>query len=556
MTARRSRCWSQLPCEEPPKKKRAVDILVDSDLSVRQLEKVLNKLDFEGDCDRKRIAKEIDAELNHHTPAGPLLMQTQIPLEDNSTYTWHHVNPMAFLYHLCTLSGAQSDLLRSCTATGPANLVLYHDESSTGNVLHPDHPREMVNFYWSFKELPPWYKSRKLGWYAYGFLPSKIVAEACGGLSSICGRVVKNFFGGQRSLTGGIMLPGRDDKFAFKAVMGFFVMDEKAHKVMWSVKGASGAKCCFNCKNIIRCEASKVQGHAYLRHVSCHNPGEWDQHTAKSFLEMADKLQLCAVMRPKELEREETTLGLKYDPLALPWNLEVREWCNPITCGYWDAYHVFLCSGGLAQFHLNAFILELEAHSVDAWTLDDFQKHIVWPKSLQHDFPKEFFNSRTVRSADAHIKAFAKETLCAVYVVVMFIKLILQKREPPVMVEHCRCFLMLGEILSIFELGDRAVQRVHKLRRVVSEHQELYKTLYGIKLGSKPRNHYAFHVVDQLSVFQMLAHTCAQERQHKIVNNKSRNCTGPKNHAAILKRFLLEQFKKLVVEFGHPGVLH
>ena len=104
---------------------------------------------------------------------------------------------------------------------------------------------------------------------------------------------------------------------------------------------------------------------------------------------------------------------------------------------------------------------------------------------------------------------------------------------------------MLGEILSIFELGDRAVQRVHKLRRVVSEHQELYKTLYGLKLGSKPKNHYAFHVVDQLSVFQMFAHTCAQERQHKIVNNKSRNCTGPKSHAAILKRFLLEQFKSL-----------
>ena len=91
--------------------------------------------------------------------------------------------------------------------------------------------------------------------------------------------------------------------------------------------------------------------------------------------------------------------------------------------------------------------------------------------------------------------------------------------------EHCRCFLMLAEILSIFELGDRAVQRVHKLRRVVSEHQELYKTLYGIKLGSKPKNHYAFHVVNQLSVFQMFIHTCAQERQHKIVNNKSRNST-------------------------------
>ena len=161
-----------------------------------------------------RIAKEIDAELNRHTPVGPLLMQTQIPLVDNSTYTWHHVNPMAFLYHLCTLSGSQSDFLRSCTATGPANLVLYHDESSTGNILHPDSPREMVNVYWRFKKFPPWYKSRKLGWYAYGFLPSSVVDEACGGLSSICGRVVAGFFGGQTSLTRGIMLPGRDGNFA------------------------------------------------------------------------------------------------------------------------------------------------------------------------------------------------------------------------------------------------------------------------------------------------------------------------------------------------------
>ena len=90
----------------------------------------------------------------------------------------------------------------------------HHDESSAGNVLHPDSPREMVNFYWSFKELPPWYKSRKLGWYAYGLLPSSVVDQACGGLSSICGRVVAGFFGGQTSLTRGIMLPGRDGNFA------------------------------------------------------------------------------------------------------------------------------------------------------------------------------------------------------------------------------------------------------------------------------------------------------------------------------------------------------
>ena len=87
-------------------------------------------------------------------------------------------------------------------------------------------------------------------------------------------------------------------------MLGFFVMDEKAHKLMWSVKGASSAKCCFNCKNIVRCEASKIQGHAYLRHVSSHNPGEWHLDTVESFVDMADKLQLCAVMRPKELERQ------------------------------------------------------------------------------------------------------------------------------------------------------------------------------------------------------------------------------------------------------------
>ena len=136
---------------------------------------------------------------------------------------------LVFLYHLCTLYGSQSDFLRSCT---------------TGNILHPDSPREMVNVYWRFKEFPPWYKSRKLGWYAYGFLPSSVVDKACGGLSSICGRVVAGFFGGQTSLTRGIMLPGRDGNVAVNAVLGFFVMDEKAHKLTWSVKGASGAKCC------------------------------------------------------------------------------------------------------------------------------------------------------------------------------------------------------------------------------------------------------------------------------------------------------------------------
>ena len=51
------------------------------------------------------------------------------------------------------------------------------------------------------------------------------------------------------------------------------------------------------------------------------------------------------------------------------------------------------------------------------------------------------------------------------------------------------------------------------------------------------------HSID--SIFQIFARTCAQERQHKIVNSKARNCTSPKSHAGVLKRFLLEQFKSL-----------
>ena len=109
-------------------------------------------------------------------------------LTKQSDYSaWQDSSTLVFLYHLCTLYVSQSDFLRSCT---------------TGNI----------------QKFPPWYKS--LGWYEYGFLPSSVADKACGGLSSICGRVVAGFFGGQTSLTRGIVLPGRDGNFAFNDALG------------------------------------------------------------------------------------------------------------------------------------------------------------------------------------------------------------------------------------------------------------------------------------------------------------------------------------------------
>ena len=198
-----------------------------------------------GERELKAIAHEA---VDIHTPVGDLMASMEVALDDGSTYVWHYINPLALLFQLCVLNSSFAHMMASAVAQGPARLAMYTDGTAHGNALHPDLPREMLCFYFSFKEFPRWWRSKAWGWLPFGFFPTKF--DVIGGPSKLLSRVLHQFFAGMFNLVRGISLPLGAIRFTFQAVFYVIIQDEKAHKESFDLKGAAGTKFCFLCKNL------------------------------------------------------------------------------------------------------------------------------------------------------------------------------------------------------------------------------------------------------------------------------------------------------------------
>ena len=147
--------------------------------------------------------------------------------------------------------------------------------------------------------------------------------EINGGLSLIVGKVLNVFFGmASTSFRSGFRC--LDASRAWRIVtgrLGYIIQDEKAFKFTFSVKGASGYKPCYFCKNVVKCHPSKLVGNPYAKHLNDALPHELDFHTSASFYELADHLEReFATMSPSAFEKEEIAAGLTYDPLGMIWD--------------------------------------------------------------------------------------------------------------------------------------------------------------------------------------------------------------------------------------------
>jgi hypothetical protein len=84
------------------------------------------------------------------TPYGPIWGNLQFETEDTGNVdflNWPHINPLADLYHACSISPWLSALLKPLLGPGqpPIRLVLYMDESVAGDPLRFGTPRKTQN---------------------------------------------------------------------------------------------------------------------------------------------------------------------------------------------------------------------------------------------------------------------------------------------------------------------------------------------------------------------------------------------------------------------------
>ena len=177
-------------------KRRRLECVANSSISLSTLAEVIGTLQKGEDvcCTAKTISRDLQACLDIHTPYGYLIQKAPLQLDNGKTYDWSYCNPAALLHIGCNKSRRLASLVEASSATNPAELILYNDETTPGNQLRPDNAREQMCMYYSFKQFPDWFRSRKFGWFFFSSLKTSILETVVGGLSTLIAVVLKVFF--------------------------------------------------------------------------------------------------------------------------------------------------------------------------------------------------------------------------------------------------------------------------------------------------------------------------------------------------------------------------
>ena len=181
--------------------------------------------------------------------------------------------------------------------------------------------------------------------------------------------------------------------------------------------GAGGLACCQSCKNIFSGDKDRVQADRYLRYYKTAMPEDFDRHTDESYWAMADRLETLknTAITKSDFKKKQQSFGLHYDPSSLVFDKSLREHFGPASTCFWDWTHVLLTSGGVMQFQVNEFLLDMVDYGIDIGVLDQTLRSFVLENASRcKSLGTKFFTTRMSRTRCHHIKAFAGEMLTVV----------------------------------------------------------------------------------------------------------------------------------------------
>ena len=425
-----------------------------------------------------------------------------------------YVCPLALLWLLASVHAKFSQLLRASALAAQRSIcrvLFYADEARPGNVLRPDPARSFLAVYFTVTEFPKWLRWRSTGWLPACFVRSSTMNTIAGGAAGVLWAILAKTWGerGQHNLElTGIRLPQTD--FIFRARYQGLLGDEKLLKQALGVKGASGIKPCFMCKNIV---AGDFPGppDPYCRCLLTHSVAQFDQHTDDSLLETTDLLDLQASrLRVTEVKELEKVLGLSRDRFSLLGNRAARRLVRPISGSVWDWMHC-LCSGGVLQEELDQFVGRLQAEGVTLAEVDAFAQQVTLPKSrvLKRGFCQARW--RGPAGPGGFFRVFASETLSLAALVGLFAELVLPGVEQ--LQPHAACFALLLRATKLLCSGDAVLSQLTMLQSLLERHHEHFGALYPDAV--RPKMHFLLHIPQCLASVGANVSCFATERKHR-----------------------------------------
>ena len=366
--------------------------------------------------------------------------------------------------------------------------------------------------YFTFLELPPWFRSRRNGWIPFSYVLHRDQKQVSLTDSMLVKYMLCIFDSDDSNLAfgKGFGVHGGDGSIQKVRAKAFLcVADWDQHAKTFTLKGPNGSVPCWCCRNVL--------GHCvwfvdpYLVHVHSHEHERFHNHTTESVNEIMERLQAIAANGTNAaLKREEQATGFKYDPDGLMFDAVARRKMNPPRGIYPDWMHGWVASGGLAAYECNGLCLFMQSRDVSPEDIDDWVANVKLPSGVSR-LSRHFFRNRVVQVVGKPMRAFAGEMLTVVMLLGFFLDVFPAPAGDQEWADRRECFILLRIILVILQRGN--IGDLPTLRSACRSHSELYKRFYHCI----PKLHEVAHVADYWWWWKALLSCFGPERHHKLM---------------------------------------
>ena len=466
---------------------------------------------------RKRAHDELYADWNTGTPYGRLCDELVIRCsKSGKQFSTPYVNPFAWLFIASQRSEAFFKVMCGVAALHRlARISFYTDGVESRNDKSPNKGGKFQAIYWRFVDLPRWLMSRQpFRWFRFCYVGEQDLADTGITMSNVMRHVMNTFWGPEGEFnfkTTGVRLCNGTKMLQLFAEFSFIPQDERAQKAVFCIKGASGTRPCHSCDNCTGRVPWFVDPSGDLVHVHSADVHTFRRATvAQSKANQDYILQLATHGRKRDLEEAEQHLGFVYEVDGLLWDLVfgAASFLRFPHSLFWDWVHCWVSSGGIGQWHLNAFLFKIMAVlDMTAEELDVFAVSCKLPKGVPN-LQRHFFLHR-IRE-NSHFRGFASEMLAAIDVVGMLVQnLELEKVDE--LAQHVECFKQLHITIAALKRGGETDLPI--AARGTERHHQLFRILYPDLCI--PKLHYCWEVIQSWRYWETLANCFSAEAEHQ-----------------------------------------
>lgn len=405
--------------------------------------------------------------------------------------------------------------------------LLYFDEVTPGNPLHPDNLRKSVLVYVSFKEFGKHLRSAN-AWLTVAIVKHNSTEELDGKFSRFLRDLLRLWTQSPLFSAGAIIdFPNGTPTVVRLAKNIEFLPDYAAACSAWQSKTASGLRPCLKCQNVMMKGADLLNyenDDGYLVSICCADATKFDLLAEADYAVIADALkdaaaeaELSGVHAP--LDREEKASGFTFHAEGLLQAQDLREHVNVCTT-YNDGMHTMYGSGGSVSIEIGLFIDALRKHVSLASVQDMIRAD--WHAA---SFVKTFKGSGNAwrpagllseqKLSPTHYRGSASEVLCLVPLLSWLAYSLQAEGVAPELEEHYKSFLAVCNVSREYQLLKHTSFRDSgsQLKEAISKHLVLFREAYGDDFV-KPKHHLDFHVADQFDIDGVIIDCWPGERKN------------------------------------------